>query len=346
MGVRARIAAGAVVIVSATVVAFVVVPAFSQSTTPAQACGTATQGVVTTAFENAARIIYLGERRGGEVTADVGHITSAAYLAQAVADNDVAATVAATHRLVYTPRWHIVRLRVLSESGRLLADIGGPSILAPVRGRITYQGSVVGSFVMSVQDDLGYEKLVTRFTGLPIELYRHGAPLMGRDWPASEVLRQPPADGTRVTVSGARSVTVSYDVSAFPTGRTRVVLAIPQASAALASDSCVVVNELTYGRIARTIAELFDLPKTAENFVTLDQQYDTAKLVFVREGSNQIASTSGQAGPPAIPTSGTIDYDGQTWLIYSFVPVTEQSRVRIYLLFPDTAPTTGPTGVS
>jgi hypothetical protein len=346
MGVGARIAAGAVVIVSATVVTFVVVPAISQSTTPVQACGTATQGIVTTAFENTARIIYLGERGGAEVTADLGHITSAAYLAQAVAGNDIAATVAATHRLVYTRHWHIVRLRVLSESGRPLADIGGPSILAPVRGKITYKGSVVGSFVMSVQDDLGYEKLVTRFTGLPIELYRHGAPLMGRLWPASEVLPQPPADGTRLTVSGARSVTVSYDVSAFPAGKTRVVLAIPQASAALASDSCVVVNELTYGRIARTIAELFDLPTTATHYVALDDQYDTAKLVFVREGSNQIASTRGQAGPPAIPTSGTIDYDGQTWIIYSFVPVTAQSLVRIYLLFPDTASTTGPTGVS
>jgi hypothetical protein len=332
--------------VAATVVTFVVVPAFSQSTAPVQACGTATQGIVDTAFESTARTIYLGERGGAEVTADLGHITSASYLAQAVADNDVAATVAATHRLVYTRHWHIVRLRVLSEAGGLLADVGGPSILAPVRGKITYQGSVVGSFVMSVQDDLGYEKLVTRFTGLPIELYRHGAPLMGRLWPASEVLLQPPADGTRVSVSGVRSVTVAYDVSAFPIGVTRVVLAIPQASAALASDSCVVVNELTYGRIARTIAELFDLPRTAENFVMLDDQYDTTKLIFVRAGSNQIASTSGQAGPATIPTSGTIDYDGQTWIVYSFVPVTPQSRVRIYLLFPDAAPTTGSTGVS
>lgn len=333
-------------IVSAAVVTFVVVPAFSQSTTPVQACGAATQGTVTTAFENSARIIYLGERGGEEVTADLGHITSAAYLAQAVADDDIAATVAATHRLVYTRHWHIVRLRVLSASGHLLADIGGPSILAPVRGKITYHGSVVGSFVMSVQDDLGYEKLVTRFTALPIELYRHGAPLMGRDWPASEVPPQPPADGTQITVGGARSVTVAYDVSAFPTGETRVVLAIPRASAALARDSCIGVNELTYGRIARTIAQLFDLPRTAENFVALDDQYDTAKLVFVREGSNQIASTGGQVGPTAIPTSGTVDYDGQTWIVYSFVPVTQAPQVRIYLLFPETAPSTGPTGVS
>jgi len=76
-------------------------------------------------------------------------------LASAVASGNPAMVRAATHEIVYTPVWHIVRLRVLSTSGQLLADVGGPYVLAPLTGQISYQGKVVGSFVMSVQDDLG-----------------------------------------------------------------------------------------------------------------------------------------------------------------------------------------------
>jgi len=47
-------------------------------------------------------------------------------------------------------------------------------------GQITYQGKLVGSFVMSVQDDLGYKKLVNHIAGVPIEEYFTGKPLIGR----------------------------------------------------------------------------------------------------------------------------------------------------------------------
>ena len=53
------------------------------------------------------------------------------------------AVTEAVHGLVYS-HTHIVRLRVL-QGGRLLADIGGPYIIAPVGGSLRFHGRVVGS---------------------------------------------------------------------------------------------------------------------------------------------------------------------------------------------------------
>jgi hypothetical protein len=317
-------------------------PAFAQSTT-GTACGAATQNTVTTAYETTARDIYGGELGSPEVTADSGHVTSATYLASAVAAGNVPAIVAATHKIVYTPRWHIVRLRVLSSTGKLLADVGGPDVLAPVTGKLSYRGKVVGSFVMSVQDDLGYEKLVTRFTAAPIELYRGGKPLMGRDFPAAEAPPRVPPNGTAITVSGKRDVAAVYRVSAFPAGKIDVLLGVPRAYAALATSSCVAVNAYAYGTISVQIAKLFSLPTAVTTYVSLDHEFDSTKLLFVRQGATQLASSDDQAGPISIPVSGDVSYDGQDWLVFSFQPL---PGMRVYILFPDSEPAGGPTGAS
>ena len=67
-----------------------------------------------------------------------------------------------------------------------MADVGGPDIIAPISGTSVSKGKTVGSFVMSVQDDLGYVKLVSRFIGVPIDLYRARSFVMG-------TLKPPPA---------------------------------------------------------------------------------------------------------------------------------------------------------
>jgi hypothetical protein len=306
-------------------------------------CGASTQSTVTAAYLASTMEIYGEELDSPEVHDDLAHITAAADLATAVANDDVAATLAATTRIVYHPAWHIVRLRVISSSGQVLADVGGPSILAPVRGSITYHGGVVGSFVMSVQDDLGYEKLVTRFTALPIELYKGGKPLMGRDLPAADVPPRDPPNGTRMKVAGKAAISESYNVLAFPTGQTRVLIAVPPATAALAQNSCAVVNGLTYGVISTDLAKLFKLPQDAQRYVDLNHAFDNQKLTFVRQGATQVASSDGQLGPTAIPTSGTVVYNGESWFVYSFVPT--DPHLRVYLLFP-LAPSTGTTGTS
>jgi hypothetical protein len=316
-------------------------PALSASTNAAGACGSATQGVIDAAYSTATHAIYKGELASHEVTADLHHVTSATDLASAVAGSDATAALTATTRIVYTPVWHIVRLRVLSRSGQVLADVGGPDILAPVTGQITFHGKVVGSFVMSVQDDLGYEKLVTRFTAIPIELYRGGSPLMGLDFPASQAPATVPPSGTPITVNGVKSVSLSYRVLAFPSGTIQVLLAIPAASAALSQSSCTQVGADTYGAISVQLADLINLRKHAVPFVDLDHEFNPVELTFVRAGGVQLASSNNAAGPASIPDSGSLSYDGQNWIVYSF---TAKHGVHVFMLFPDTSVPAGSSG--
>lgn len=325
----------------AAAAAVVVVPASSQASASRLGCGSATQRAVNAVYQAATLSIYDGELHSSEVTADGGHVARAANLASAVAADDAAATLAATTTIVYHSAWHIVRLRVLSSSGRVLADVGGPYVLAPVKGEITFQGKLVGSYVMSVQDDLGYEKLVTRFTHLPIEMYRDGQPLIGRDFPLVDVPAQIPVAGSSITVGGVVSVAVSYYVKAFPSGQARVLLAVPRAKLALAASSCTVISALTYTKVAEDTAKLLNLPGESGLFVGVMRQFDPEKLVFVREGSTQLASTERLSGPASIPPGGTVSYEGQTWFVVSFVAV---PAVRVYLLFPVAGPASGSTG--
>ncbi len=308
----------------------------------AVACGTATASTVVADDEWAARVIYGGENHGWEVSADVAHVTAATDLITAVADDDEGATLRAVTRIVFTPHWHIVRLRVVSRSGRLLADVGGPYVIAPITGKLESDGAVVGTYVMSVQDDVGYEKLVTRFTHLPIELYRDGRAIMGRDWPQSQVPASLPADGTTITVGAVSSEIASFGVNQFPGGTARVVLAIPKPSTALATQSCPVVSARTFGEIAEDIAELFDLPVSFRSRTPIAEEYrlfvevDSGfgpKYIFVRNAESRVAGTVA-SGPTSIPPSGSFSYDGQSWNVFSFAPV---PPARIYLLFPAAA---------
>jgi hypothetical protein len=344
---KCHTAAATTAVAVAAISAAHIVPALRAFAAPAARCGAAAQHVITEAYEVTTRSIYADELASSEVTADRGHVTGATDLASAVAHDDAAAALAAATRIVYTHHWHIVRLRVLSSDGRVLADVGGPFVLAPVRGQISYHSAVVGRFVMSVQDDLGYEKLVTRFTGLPIELYRNGSPLMGRDFPRREVPPHLPLQGTPIRVNGVAYVTLIYPVLAFPSGEVDVTLAIPAATTALERASCADVDAQTYGEISIHLARLINVRNSSATYVMLDHEFDPGKLTFVRSGSIQVAGSDGLPGPPSIPDSGSVSYNGQTWLVYSFIT---RHSLRVYLLFPDTtgggAGTTGATGAS
>src|ERR1017187_8726243 len=148
-------------------------------------CGPATAATIASVDDSVAQRIYVGELSGTKVGGDIAHVTGSAELLTGLASADQREVGAAVHTLVYMPRWHIVRLRVL-QHGRVMADVGGPDIIAPISGTLRLKGRTVGSFVMSVQDDVGYVKLVSRFIGVPIDLYRNGSFLMG-------TLQPPPA---------------------------------------------------------------------------------------------------------------------------------------------------------
>ena len=319
---------------AAIAAAFAATPARAGAIVSAPACGAATQARVASDYQSATFAIYKGELHGPEVQLDAKHVLASTALVRSLAAGDTAGVTAAVAKIVYHRVWHIVRLRVLAISGKLVADIGGPSVLAPVRGEISYRGRAVGSYVMSVQDDVGYAKLVSRYTGLPVELYDRSGPLAGESFPAAEVPSQLPRAGSSLTVNGVRYLARVYGVNAFPTGRAKVLLAVPRVGAALASGSCLAVDASVYTAVAEHLASLLPLPREAGVFVAVDRAFDSSKLAFVRAGSQIVASSVGVSAPPRLPLSGTIAYVGKRWLINSFVPV---PGTRIYLLYPRAA---------
>jgi hypothetical protein len=300
------------------------------------ACGSASAGVVL-AIDNAiVHEIYENELGSAEVHTDLGHITASTQLASAVASGNAKLIKAATHAIVYKPHWHIVRLRVLSTTGKVLADVGGPDIIAPLTGQITYGGKVVGSFVTSVQDDLGYRKLVNAIVGVPVEIYRDGRPLMGS---VTDPPSAPPPSGP-LTLAGVHYTVDAYDVAAFPSGRLRIAVLVPPPSAALARLTCPEVKLHTVtGVVKRVSIGLADagFPFLEHTSLFVSQAATYAKgPVFVLNGTQEQAGTNELPGrsapaPQELPASGQVAYNGSQWLVASFERFKPD---RVYVLQP------------
>jgi len=284
-------------------------------------CGPASASTIAEVDAVAARLIYAGELHGTETRADIGHITSSTPLLGALAEGNQAAVQAAVHALVYAPSWHIVRLRV-TNAGGVVSDIGGPYIIAPVTGALRWHGRTVGHFVMSVQDDVGYVKLETRFIGAPVEIYRNGLPLMGTVKPAPAKV----GNGAVVSVAGRAYQTLVLNMNAFPTGGLQVALMVSPPSAAAARQSCAAVRLAAWGSIARHVASRFK--PLASHYADLVSvlQATTGFRAYVTSGSRRIA---GGAGPRRLPATGNVSFAGHSWSVYSWSP---SAGVRVYLL--------------
>jgi hypothetical protein len=287
------------------------------------ACGTKAAAAIAGVDAIAAQRIYTGEMHSSEVSADIAHIKGSQALAQALAGSNRAGVYAAVHALVYMPHWHIVRLRVV-KAGQVLADVGGPDVIAPLSGTLTWKGKRVGGFVMSVQDDAGYVKLVSRFIGVPIDLYRNGSLVMG-------TLPSAPAgvgDGAHVTIAGRSYQALVLQAQAFPAGPLRAVLFVPTPSANTAAQTCAAVRVAAWGQIAtRIAARLAPLSVHYQSLVDI-LQGTSGGLAFVREGSKRLA---GGQGPAMIPRSGTVRYRGRSWPVFSWEAAPSR---RVYLLTP------------
>jgi hypothetical protein len=286
-------------------------------------CAAATSTTLASVDTTVAQLIYNGEIHSKEVRADIAHITGSRELLSAMASGGDAAVQAAVHTIVYTPHWHIVRLRVV-EHGHVLADVGGPDIIAPVSGTLSLKGRVLGRYVMSVQDDLGYVKLVSRFIGVPVDLYRGGSLVMGTLRPAPA----PPSTGARVTVAGEAYRAQTLEALAFPNGALRVALFIPAPTDALARQSCVAVRVAAWGGVAKRIAARLHPLAAHYGDLVHTLRGSTGGLAFVRAGSKPLA---GGAAPARIPRSGTLSYRGRSWSVFSWEP---EPPARIYFLTP------------
>lgn len=289
--------------------------------TVAAPCGAATAATIAAVDRTVAERIYAGELRSTAVSADAGHVTHSAALLSALAASDGPATYAAVHALVYAPHWHIVRLRVL-QAGRVLADVGGPHIIAPVTGVLRRHGRVLGSYVMSVQDDTGYVKLVSRFIGVPIDLYGPSGFLMGTLQPA-------PAEGSGTATAGGHAyLPVDFGALAFPSGSLQVELFVPAPATALAAESCDSVRTAAWGSVAQHVAARFR-PLAAHYQDLADVLRSlTGGVTLVRAEAHDLV---GGSSPARLPAGGTVRFAGRSWSVFSWAPST---RARVYLLTP------------
>ncbi len=280
-------------------------------------CGAATAPTVAAVQTDVARRIYAAELDGTETRLDVARVKSYRPLLDALASGRTAAVRAAVHALVYTPHWHIVRLRVI-RGGRVLADVGGPHVLAPVRGSLRAHGRALASYVMSVQDDLGYVKLVTRFIGAPVDLYSHGAFVMGTLAPA------PPATATVLSAGGSRYDASPLAVQAFPAGPLQASLFVPEAPS---PQSCAAVRLAALGSVARHVAARLHPLSTHLHALADIVRTLTGSQLLVRSGARKLVG----GGPAHLPQSGSVRYEGRRLAVYSWQPL---PNVRAFLLAP------------
>jgi hypothetical protein len=300
----------------------------AQAPAAATACGAGAGAMLANTAGAVAQRIYAGEISGSETLADKRQIEQDGPLRAAVANGDGAAIRAAVTTLVYS-HTHIVRLRV-SSGANVLADIGGPYILAPVSGTLRSHGRAIARFVFSVQDDLGYVKLVTRFIGAPLILRTDSGqvPVEGQLSPG------PPSipDHGQVQYRNAGYEAYSFNASAYPRGRLRVSLLLPLA-AATAAKSCAEIKSAELARVAQRISRRFT-PLAPSNFSTYVKLARTLThgLVYMRSGSRELGGSG--SGPSHVPSSGRLRYHGVDYEVSSFAAGTSAGQVRVYVLAP------------
>jgi hypothetical protein len=289
----------------------------------ANPCGSNSAAAIAGIDAAVAHGIYLGELRSKEVSADLAHVIDSPALLSALEGNDTAAVRSAVHTIVYTPHWHIVRLRVV-KAGHVLADVGGPDVIAPISGVLRRNGRVLGGYVMSVQDDLGYVKLVTRFIGVPIDVYREGSFVMGTLEPAPSQLRE----GETVKAGSTSYRAQLLSAEAFPSGALGIALLLPAPAANVMAASCAAVRLAAWGSVALHIAARLQ-PLQAHYQALVDVLHGTTGgPAYVFSGSTRIA---GGSVPARIPQHGTVEFDGRSWAVFSWEPL---QHIRVYLLTP------------
>jgi hypothetical protein len=192
-------------------------------------CGATSEDTQVNTLERIANLIYVGEH-GPRTLKQVHRVQRNQALLQAVARRDPAATKRAAEVLLHH---HLVRLRV-SAGGKLLYDLGGPFVLAPVHAQLSLHGRQIGSIVLSIQDDEGYLRLTKRLVGLRVLMYMPGAgghPRLvknslgrgaGAGGPSSV-----PASGS-YTFDGTNYRVFTVNAEAFPSGPLTIRVFVPE----------------------------------------------------------------------------------------------------------------------
>jgi hypothetical protein len=289
-------------------------------------CGAAAAGVLARSAGLVATRIYAGELAGSETRSDQRQVEGFAPLLNALAGGNRAAVREAVTSLVYS-HTHVVRLRI-THGASVLADVGGPYILAPVGGALRLHGRSIGHYQLSVQDDLGYVKLATRFIGAPLVMRAgsHPVPVEGLLTPGPQSI---PAHGP-VTYRHTLYEALSFNARAFPSGPLRISLLLPVPSS-LAAQSCTQIRVAELGRVAQRISRRFALsPSSFATYIQLTRTL-TGALIYIRSGSAQLAGST-RPGPAHLPASGTVRYRGVTYGVASFAAPSSAGPMRIFAL--------------
>jgi hypothetical protein len=335
MGARTAVASIAAA-AAALALAAVPGPAGADEPPPAQAgpasaqpdapCGAGAAEVLATTAGTVAERVYAAEVKSSEVLSDKRQIEGDGPLLRAMAAGDSAAIKAAVHTLVYS-HTHIVRLRV-SRGSVLLADDGGPYILAPVAGRLRAHGKEVGHFVFSVQDDLGYVKLETRFIGAPLVLRTDSGnvPVEGLLSPGPDSI----PDRGPVVYRGTEYAAYSFKAEAYPSGRLRISLLLAPPSG-LTVKTCGQIKAGELGLVAQRISRRFTLSQSAyPSYVKLVHTM-THALVYIRSGSRTLAGSSHDT-PSKLPDAGAVRFHGVSYEATSFTAPAPGGSVRVHVL--------------
>jgi hypothetical protein len=290
-------------------------------------CGKAAPETLAQTVGWVAKQIYYGEVSSSRTEADRRQVEGYAPLLRALAGDHRTAIKAAVTKLVYS-HTHIVRLRVIRGSD-VLADVGGPYVLAPLGGTLRLHGRVVGHYLLSVQDDLGYVKIETHFIGAPLVM-RIGAKAV----PVQGLLAPGPAAIPEHGPVSYRHVTYqaySFDAGVFPSGLLRISVLVPL-PAALAQKSCTVIRNSELALVARRVFGRLALSHVGFPTGVALVHTLTRGLFYVRAGSHQLAGNGGP-GPARLPLSGSVRYRGASYEVFSFQDPSSAGSCRIYEMF-------------
>jgi hypothetical protein len=154
-----------------------------------------------------AKRIYRQEVRGEVGHAAVKRISHDRALLAALSTGNRTALRAAALRQLFDPGKHVVRLSIV-RSGRTLTNVGGAFVVAPaVLSLHARSGIALGRVEASMQDVIGYVKLVKRLTGADVVV-------RGQPGHVESSLAAPPA---ALPSSGSTTIAgVPYLVRSFP----------------------------------------------------------------------------------------------------------------------------------
>jgi hypothetical protein len=115
-----------------------------------------------------AQRIYTQEVSGSVGRSQVRRILHDRVLDRAIADGDRKALRAEALRQLFLPGKHVVRIRVM-KGDRVLTDVGGRFVVGDEVGVLrAADGHEIGRVEISMQDVLGYRRLVNRLLGAQI----------------------------------------------------------------------------------------------------------------------------------------------------------------------------------